>query len=196
MPLITPQHIKGQLIYQLSYVDIASFSDILQVFKDHQGKQMSPESLELLRLLNLYCCLPQESYSYLSFGDSDANIQGGKKGGVLEVINERHKETVTAQSYSQFVKMCKPNIYVAPSELIVEGAGKKRTSRAAKQGARFVEQCVKYKAELNITQSYLLAPLIVATDFAGAVPPLQQLAKIESIDGISILTLRLPLLRG
>jgi hypothetical protein len=168
---------------QYSYADIASFADVIKKFHEHRAVNKPSEYVHHLRCLNEYSCLPSGSYSYMSFGDPEAHIIAGNKDSELAVRSLRHKETVTAESYSRFVKLCNPNMYVAPSEPIVEGIGKRRQTRAAKQGEKFAEQCALWKTELEITDSYLLAPVILPSGYAGCAAVLPQLSQIDAISG-------------
>ncbi len=135
--------------------------------------------------LSRYVNFPAESVSYLSFGDVlDGKIQGSSKDDVLEVFGQQqHKQTVTAHSYSQFVKLANPDMFVTPSETLDASMGRKRRVRAAKQAVKFVQNCVALRTELDFPQCSLIAPIITQSEELESCPELKKLAAISDIDG-------------
>ncbi len=187
VPIISPKHFGylGLQLFQFSYADIVSFQDILKPFKEYYHKKFPEAPLDKLHTLAQYTSMPSESISYLSFGDVvDAKIQGGSKGDTLEIISQKHKQSVNSHTYSQFVAMANPDMYVTPSEIVEPGMGKKRRARAAKQSVKMVEHCLHERKEPGFPlESKLIAPVILQSDELEGCPEVKKLAGLPDVDG-------------
>ena len=186
VPIISPKHFGylGLQLFHFSYADIASFQDMFKPYRDHYKKLHPDVPPEKVPALSQYTGMPAGSVCYLSFGDVvDAKIQGGNKEEALEIVSQKHKQSVTAHSYCQFVALANPTIFVTPSEVVEPGMGKKRRVRAAKQAIKFAEHCVNSRKESGLTNSKMIAPVILQGEELEGCPELKKLAAIPDIDG-------------
>jgi len=187
VPNISPPHFANlnlQLL-QYSYSDIIAFQDILKPFREYYQKKNPEIKSEKINALACYTAAPKDSISYLSFGDIvDSKIQGGTKDDSLEIISQKHKQTVNPHTYSQFVSLANPHMYVTPSEIVDISMGKKRKSRVAKQVTRFAEKCIALRKELKFEQCKLIAPVILQGDYIkDSEIELKKIAGMPEIDG-------------
>jgi len=186
VPTIPQEHFDylNLKLFHFSYADICNFQDILASFKDYTLKQNPTINLQEFHTLSKYTAKPDDTISYLSFADLvDAKIQGDNKKSVLEIINGKHKQTVTSHDYSQFVSLANPDIYVTPSEVLDLNMGRKRRVRAARQSISFLEHCIKTRKELNFTQCHLIAPVIMKSEDLENCPEIKKLAEFSEVDG-------------